>query len=165
MNLDQVGGGEVADFESGVDGSVPAADEQVTFARTRWANDRQVLLCPNPFQARQVVERGCGDRRSGDVEPVEGLGDREGCGLETVGGVGGIAGSDLGLNQRPQDLLRCPALRLGDLQHLGGVAAHRGQLQPPQRRVKVSSQRCRRGRCHRLGSGGHEAVPSVVLIL
>src|ERR1700757_4145124 len=36
---------------------------------------------------------------------------------------------------------RSPALGLGDLQDLGGVAAHRGQLQPPQRGVEIGSQR------------------------
>jgi hypothetical protein len=84
----------------------------------------QVLLCPYPIQALEVVEGGLGDRRSCDVEAVEGLGDRERGGLKPVGRVGGIPGGDLGLNQGPQDFFGGPALGLGDLQDFGGVAAH-----------------------------------------
>ena len=50
-------------------------------------------------------------------------------------------------------------LGLGHLQHLGGVAAHGGQLQPPQRSVEISGQRRHRGRSYRF-RGGHDAVPS-----
>ena len=70
-----------------------------------------------------MFECGLGDRRRGDVEALKSLGDRERGGLEAVGGVGGIAGGDLGLDQRAQDLFGCPALGLGDLEDFGGVAA------------------------------------------
>jgi len=56
-DLDEVGGGEVADLESGVHGGMSAADEQVRLAGAGWADDRQILLGPNPFQARQIIKR------------------------------------------------------------------------------------------------------------
>ena len=54
---------------------------------------------------------------------------------------------------------------LGHLQHLGGVAAHGGQLQPPQRGIQVRGQRWDRlwGHWFRVCRGSHDAVPSVVL--
>lgn len=49
--FDEVGGGEVADLVSGVDRRGPQADEGVGLAGAGWADDRQILLHPNPFQA------------------------------------------------------------------------------------------------------------------
>jgi hypothetical protein len=75
----------------------------------------------------------------------------------------------LGLDQRAQDLLGAPALGLGHLQNLGGITAHRGQLQPPQRGVEIGSQRRHRRRCgcfhDARAGGGHDAVPSAVVSL
>ena len=54
--FDEVGGGEVADLVPGVDRRGSQPDQDVGLTSACGADDRQILLCPNLFQARQVVE-------------------------------------------------------------------------------------------------------------
>ena len=130
--LDQVGGGEVADPVSGVDGGDAERDEQVALAGAGRADQAEVLRGGDPFQGGEVVQGRGRDAGHGAVELVEGLDQRERRGLEPGGGVGGVAGGDLGLDEGAQQLLRCPALGLGGAQQLGGQLTHRGQLEPAQ---------------------------------
>jgi hypothetical protein len=48
------------------------------------ANNRQILLCANPFQTRQVIDGGLRDGRGRYVEAVEGLDDGERGGLSRL---------------------------------------------------------------------------------
>jgi hypothetical protein len=123
----------------------------VAFAGAGRADQTQILVGTDPFEAGQVVERRAGDRGGGDVELLEGFGDGEGGGLEPVAGVGGVAGTDLGIDQGAQQLLRRPALGLGSDQQLRRQGAHRGQLEPPQPSMKVRRQR--------RDGGGHQDAP------
>ena len=50
--VDQVGGGEIAHLVTGVDGGVAKPDEGVALAGARPADDSQIMLGANPFQAR-----------------------------------------------------------------------------------------------------------------
>jgi hypothetical protein len=52
-------------------------------------------------------------------------------------GVAGVAGGDLDLDQRPQQLLRGPALGLGRHEHLGRDTTHRGELEPAQSVLQI----------------------------
>jgi hypothetical protein len=92
----------------------------------------------NPFQARQVVEHFRLNRRRGYVEGLQGLGDREPSGLESVDDVGGIAGSQFGLDQGPQDFFGGPTLRLSGDQDFWRGAPDRGELEPPQTGIEIS---------------------------
>ena len=107
----------------------------------------QILPGRDPFQRGEVGEGGLGDGGYAQVEFVQGLGHRERGGFEAGPGVGGVAGADLGFDQDAQQLLGCPPLGFRGEQQLGGEAAHRGQLEPPQALGEVGGQR-RRGRGH-----------------
>src|SRR5919106_1651784 len=139
--LDELGGGEVADPEAGVDRGVAESYEDVALASAGRADQADVLGGAEPLQGCQVVERRAWDRRRGDVEGLEGLGDREGGGLEPGAGVGRVAGRDLGVDERAEQLLRRPPLRLGGDEQFGGELAHGRELEPPQPRGQVRRQR------------------------
>ena len=49
--FDEVGGGEVTDLVPGVDRGDTEADQGVRLAGPGGSDNRQILLCPNPFQA------------------------------------------------------------------------------------------------------------------
>jgi hypothetical protein len=133
---------------AGLDRGDTQRDQGVALAGAGWPDQTQVLVGTDPLQAGQVVEGRAGDRGRGDVELLQGLGDGERGGLEPVAGVRGVPGTDLGLDQGAQQLLRRPALGLGGDQQLRREGAHRGQLEPAQPRVKVRRQR-RRGAGHK----------------
>ena len=61
--LDEVGGGEVADPVSGVDGGEAERDEQVALAGAGGSDQAEVLRGADPFQGGEVVEGGGGSRR------------------------------------------------------------------------------------------------------
>ena len=82
--VDEVGGGEVADPVSGVDGGDPEGEQQVALAGAGGSDQAHVLRGPDPFQVGQVVEGGRRDRGGGQVELVQRLGDRE-AGLAAAG--------------------------------------------------------------------------------
>jgi len=68
---------------------------------------RQAFSAPaDPFQAGQVAERRGRDRGRGQIELGEGLGDREGGLVHAGAGVGLVAGGDLGVDERAQELFR-----------------------------------------------------------
>jgi len=57
--------------------------------------------------------------------------------------VAGVAGGDLGLDQGPEQFLRCPPLRLRGNEQLRGDPAHAGELEAAQAVLEVGGQRCR----------------------
>jgi hypothetical protein len=161
-----VSGGEVAYLVAGVDGGVAEPDQDVALAGARRTDDRQIVLGTNPFQAGQVVDSGLRDRGGSDIKTVDAFGDGERGGFEPVGFVGRIAGGDLGLDQGAQHFLGGPALCLGGQQDLGGTAAHRRQLEPPDPSVQIGGKRRNRlgDNSFRADCGAHEALPSPVIL-
>src|SRR3990172_4687790 len=110
--LDEGHRGEVADAQPRVDGRLAEGDQGVALAGPGRAHEDDVLAGPDPLEPGEVAERRLPDRALGDLELVERLGDRE-PGRPTPGGlVGGIAGGDLRLDERAQELLGRPALAL-----------------------------------------------------
>ena len=99
--LDEVGGREVLDLVAGGDGGVAERDQGVGLARAGGADQGEVLLGRDPFQAGQVRPGRGRDRGRGQVELLNGLGDGEPSGFEPGALVGGVAGSDLPLDQGP----------------------------------------------------------------
>ena len=83
------------------------------------ADQAQVLGGADPFQRGQVGEGGRRDGGGTQVELLQSLGHRERGVLQPGPGVGGVAGADLGLDQGPQQPLRCPPLGLGGQEQLG----------------------------------------------
>jgi len=77
--LDELGGGEVSDSVSVLDGGDAEGDEHVGFPGAGGPDEADVLRGTYPFQGGEVVERRLGERGGCDVEVLEGLGDRERC--------------------------------------------------------------------------------------
>jgi hypothetical protein len=87
-----------------------------------------VLL--NPGQLRQVGdERALGCWLGGPVEVLERLARREGGVADPLSGAGGVAGEDLGFEQRFEELLVGPLLLAGPLRRLLEPLEHARRLQ------------------------------------
>jgi hypothetical protein len=101
----------------------------VALAGAGGSHEARVLLGLDPLERGEVVKARPRDRGDGDVEVLERLRDGKAGLLEARQCIGGVPAGDLGLDEGPQQLLRCPALGPGDDEELGGDAAHGGELQ------------------------------------
>jgi len=146
--VDEVGGGQVAHLVAGVDRRRSEREQQMRLPGPGGADQTHVLRRTDPFQRGEIVKRGLGHRRDGQVVVIEGLGDREPGLAAAGGGVGGVPAGDLGLDQGPEELLGAPPLRLRGDQQLGCESAHRSHLQPFQSVVEVRGQHRRAGAHH-----------------
>jgi hypothetical protein len=117
--LDQIGGGEVADTMTGLDGGVAEAEQQMRLAGAGRPDQAQILLGPDPLQAGQIVEGGLRYRGGLDLELLQALAQREAGELEAAMEVGLVASRDLRFDESAQELIGCPALGLGGLADLG----------------------------------------------
>jgi len=115
--LDELGGGEVPDPQALFDGGVPEGDQGVALAGPGWPDQGQILPRADPLQRGEVGPGRRADAARGEVELIDRLGGREAGLFAAQPGVAGVAGGDLDLDQRPQQLLGGPALGLrGDEQ-------------------------------------------------
>lgn len=55
QRLDQIGGGEIADAQTGVRGCMANTDEEMRFAGTGGTDQAEILFGADPFQAGDVV--------------------------------------------------------------------------------------------------------------
>src|SRR5690606_5212684 len=149
--LDERRGGEVADPEAGPDRGLAEPEQDMALAGAGRADEDDVLARPDPLQRREVVERRARDRGLGDGELVERLGDREAGGPAAGPLVRLVAGGDLGLDERTEELVRRPALGSGRHEQLWRELADRAELEPLESGGEVGRQRCG-GAAHRRSS-------------
>ncbi len=95
-----------------IHGGLAGAQVDGDGAGARGAHEHDVLGGLDPVERGEVLEGGPGHRGLGEDEVLEPAGHREARGLASSGLVGGITSRDLGLDERAQQLLGCPALDL-----------------------------------------------------
>ena len=139
--LDQGGGGEVADPTPRHHGGLAETDEQVALAGARGTHEDDVLGAADTAEGGEVVERGPWHGRLGEREVLEGAGHREARGPPAGGLVRGISRGDLGLHERPQQLVGRPALDLGGREHFGREATDRGEFEALEPGLEIRLQR------------------------
>ena len=107
--LDEIGCGAVLHPVSGGHRCVPEGYQGVRLSRAGRANDSDVGLATEPFQAREVVERGLwmDDTATSNPSMVMTTGNAA---LSRAAAFGGVPGGDLGLDQGAEQLYRGPAL-------------------------------------------------------
>jgi hypothetical protein len=135
--FDELDGGEVADPVAGGDGGLAEPDQVVGFAGSGGADETEVVGPGDPVERDEVVVTRCGDGGLVEVELVEGLVDGEPCCGPAGAAVRVVAGGDLEIDEDAQGLFGRPTLCLGGEQHVGGLAADRGQLQSFQPGLEV----------------------------
>jgi hypothetical protein len=88
--LDEIRRGDIADPLPRLDRLVAERNQQVALAGPGRHDTAKALTCCDPLEALEVVEARLFDRRSGDVELLDGLDAREGAELEPGRRVGRI---------------------------------------------------------------------------
>jgi len=109
---------------SGTDRGAPERLGEVAIADAGRSGEAEVVAALQPFQGGEELKRRPRQLAGLQIEIVERLGCGESGGLQAGALVGRFARGDLFADQRGEQLVRRPALRLGGLQQLGRELAH-----------------------------------------